>query len=1142
MIYSPSQDGTVASAWNEITANHTDNFEAGKWTLCTATFTPSGKGIHMPDGVKAEVDVTEESYLEFRLGNGIPAEVMEGEIAYMMDDFFVFPEVDNKGDNSKERAPGGGLTTEEIYNANWTFSTGSTSVEWMSEGANGTAGAANITVLKDWGTLRSRNPLDMEFGRTYTLTFWAKATCEEAVGFDMYAYLSYANHKTLEETPKWFITKPAQAPYTLTTEWQKFSIDFQPISVTPEKIYPYLYFRAGEGTETVSYAVDEISIVQKGDSNFDVLATADKTADGENVVLQLNYAGSSSKHFLYKMIQETESGDKVLRTVKTTDKYIVLNEAEYGDLRNIRIETVSVDAFNLCSQKKVCRLREPIPEDNIRLSADQYIWNDDIKDLSATLEFNNETADCDVITYAAQYNAENMLLSVKTEKESVPINTEKSWQTKTTAEPTAVKVKYFAWVDDGTQRPVTTPAELNKTTSGEFIYVDVNSTADTANGSFDAPYKSLNNARNRLRNRISLSEEENIYMIFKGGEYVPGSYSAMDITSRDYAENKHVIYTSLDKNRAKFTGAKHLTGFTIYDTSKNIYRAEVPAGTQTRQLYVNGIKATRARSPEDAVPFVNLDQGEAKDEFLNLGLTSTDTSFLNYQYPNELEIYFTQNWRHQFVMVDTITATEDGLAHFGFTDNQGKWGGIARCNTPAKHPVFVENAYELLDEPGEWYLDTHKNYIYYIPREFEDMSTADVVIPGMEKLLTIKGTADAPAKNMTFQNIDFEYSTWHYPTTNRAFINGQNATYTRSDNGGQLMDAAVELFNAHNITFDNCDFSKIGSMALKMTGAIQHCNVIGNEFYELAGGAVNLGEVNSNDGISVRYPTDPKHYITDNVIANNYIHKIGTEYKSAAAIGAGFPKNTVIRNNDLSDGPYSGMHTGWGWGSTAPSGTENFVIEKNYIHDFMNWRLYDGGGIYTLGNTGGTKDNPNHLRENYFVDIANHYGGIYPDEGSTGWRISDNVVDTHNYPVYYGTENSTADAIWLHIWTTSIMNIWFGKNYSTTSAYKENGKDIEYVPPEVYSDAQWPDEALKIINDAGIEKEYRNRFDFGLQTIRIPRLFEVGVGETQLMVYSGISSKDRLVDLSDYEITAKSSRPDVATADAKNITGHSAGT
>ncbi len=1140
VIYSPVKEKPWEGAWNQFTAHHEENFEAGKWTLCTATFTPDGQGTYQPGGVTTRADVLEESDIEFRLGGGIVSQVMGDEIAFMMDDFFVFPEGDNKGD-SKERITGGDLSTQATLTDNWYSYSGNAKSTWQAEGANGTAGSAHVEVTSDWGRLQTLHRVDMEFGRTYTMTFWAKATSDAAVGLEMYAYLSY-DGKALEETPSWVITKPSQGPRTLTTAWQKFTIDFAPSSTTSEKIYPYLNFRVGAGTEKISYAVDEISVVQKGDSNFDIDASCMRTSNGKNIVLQMNFTGSTSNYFVYRMIRETASGNEVVKTAKTTDSYVFLDETEYDDLSSVYFEVIGVDAYNLCSRKKTCRLSDLVPADHIKLSTDQYIWTKDVPEVSATVVYDNQTKGRTLRLIGAQYSVNNELLCSDEVAKTVSVGDKQEWNVSIPAHKDAVRAKFFAWFGDNFG-PATPETEIYKTTSGEFIYVDVNSRATSEDGSFANPYKSLDAARTKLKDRIAQSTEKDIYVILKGGEYVPGSYATMDITAQEYAEDKQVIYTSLDSDRAKITGAKHLTGFERIDSNKNIYRASVPAGTQTRQLYVNGVKATRARSAEDAVPFVNLDQGAQKDAFSNLGLTSTDTSFLDYQYPNELEMYFTQKWKHQFVHVDTITKTSDGLAHFGFTDNAEKWKGLATdSNTPAQLPVYVENAYELLDEPGEWYLDTHKNYIYYIPREFENMTTADVVIPGMERLLSIQGTANAHAKNMTFKNIDFEYATWNYPTANRGFINGQNATYDRPDSDGVLMDAAIELFNARNITFDNCDFSKIGSMALKMTGAIQYCNVIGNEFYEVAGSAISLGEVEPYLSLNgVNLPTEDQ-CITDNVIANNYIHKIATEYKGASAIGAGFPKNTVIRNNDISDGPYSGIHTGWGWGYGYNAATQNLVIEKNYIHDFLNWRLYDGAGIYTLGRTNGTKENPNYLRGNYIVDIQNHHSAIYPDEGSSGWNISDNVCDMHNYPEYYGDGSYSGKAMWLNIWTTSIKNIWFGTNYSTTAEYTENGTDIDYVAPQVSSNAEWTGDAKRIVEESGIEKQYQDRFDFELQTIRMPKQIEIGAGEKELLLYTGISSKNSQVDLSKYEITAKSSNPAVATADADYVTGHTAGT
>jgi len=1146
VIYNKNQK-TNEDAWNEIEAEH-EPIEAGKWVEVSATYVCDGKGGNDSSGTFKRSSVYPNGTIELRVGSGVIDSVMPGTtLAYAIDDFYVYPDAQNKTENPNLFVSG--FETEEDMRTHWETNGDNAKISFVpddgvphvdSTGYISEVGAMQVDVFSDGGAPITKFPIPFQYGNTYSLFFSMRAISENIVGLQPKLVLTYPSDRA-EGTPQNEIISPMTSG-TLSTGWSVFVYDLKMNRVLPEKTYPTLSLRVGDGV-LGSYAVDNFNMHQYVGYDFNIHIDEYGVEENGDFEYRMKFYESTVGTFLYRLYNETENGDVLLRKGHTDSGVVSISRTEMEANEKLRLDVVGADSYGNCTKIQKKYPLAPKYENSISLQKDQYLWNNDVDTLSATVRYQNNKKGCRVVTYAAQYDDENRLVLATEHTEAVSDYADKTWQVKAKAQASATKVKFFAWVE-GTQKPIAAADELTKTTSGEFIYVDVNSKASTANGNFKTPYKSLNAVRNRIRNRIATSSEKEIYVVFKGGEYVPGGYATMEMTSRDFAEDKQIIYTSLNSDRAKITGAKHLSGFTLHDPDKNIYRVAVPSGTQTRQLYVNGIKATRARSPEDAIPFVNLDQGNSDAPFYNLGLTSTDTSFLNYQYPNELELYFTQNWRHQFVMVDTITKRSDGLVHFGFTDNQENWKGIARCNTYARRPAYVENAYELLDEPGEWYLDSHTNYIYYIPREFEDIKTADVVIPGMEQLIGMTGTADAPIKNISFRNIDFEYTGWNKPTEDRSLVNGQNATYNTSiaDNGGRLMDAALELHNVHNITFDNCDFSKMGSMALKMTGAVQHCNVIGNEFYELAGSAINLGEVTAKGGVSVRYPPEEKYYVTDNVIANNYIHKIGTEQKAAAAIGAGFPKNTVIRNNDLSDGPYSGMHTGWGWNSTNPSATENFVIEKNYIHDFMNWRLYDGGGIYTLGKTAGTKENPNYLRGNYFVDIANHYGAIYPDEGSTGWEISDNVCDMHNYPVHYGTENTTGEAQWLNIWTASIQDIWIGTNYSTTDKHREDGTDIEYVSPQIYPTAQWPDEALKIIDEAGIEKKYQNRFDFGLQTIRIPRLVEVNAGETQLLLYEGVSSKNRLVDLSDYEITAKSSNPAVATADTESVTGHSAGT
>ena len=44
-------------------------------------------------------------------------------------------------------------------------------------------------------------------------------------------------------------------------------------------------------------------------------------------------------------------------------------------------------------------------------------------------------------------------------------------------------------------------------------------------------------------------------------------------------------------------------------------------------------------------------------------------------------------------------------------------------------PYFFENAAEFLNQPGEWYLNTETNELFYYPQAGENMVTATWLLP-----------------------------------------------------------------------------------------------------------------------------------------------------------------------------------------------------------------------------------------------------------------------------------------------------------------------------------------------------------------------------------------------------------------------------
>ena len=135
-------------------------------------------------------------------------------------------------------------------------------------------------------------------------------------------------------------------------------------------------------------------------------------------------------------------------------------------------------------------------------------------------------------------------------------------------------------------------------------------------------------------------------------------------------------------------------------------------------------------------------------------------------------------------------------------------------------------------------------------------------------------------------------------------------------------------------------------------------------------------------------------------MANCYIHDCCVEYLSGVGVFAGYTEGTRIAHNEICRLPYSGISVGWGWGQedagggaypqphryNTPTPARNNRVEYNHVH-MVVYPMWDGGGIYTLGNQPGTI-----IRGNHICDNCGAPGGIYLDEGSGFMEVTGNLI------------------------------------------------------------------------------------------------------------------------------------------------------
>lgn len=651
-------------------------------------------------------------------------------------------------------------------------------------------------------------------------------------------------------------------------------------------------------------------------------------------------------------------------------------------------------------------------------------------------------------------------------------------------------------------------------------YVDPEHGDDANKGTRELPFQTIERARDTVR-QFNGDMQEDITIYLRGGEYnyasperhtsreVPiyswawgagrpdgeplGAYMVKTgswvLDWRDSGSNGYsIVYKAYPGETPVVSGGRTVQGWTLYDADRNIYRAFVGLDGDFRQLYVDGKRAVVARS--DGPP-----AGLTFDK--ERGHTTTDAFMADWGNQQDMELVYHSDWVSHRIKVESITR-EDDLAVIRL--DSGRWNFAVDTGIPSITSIdklkWVENAYELLDSEGEWYLDRQSGYVYYKPRSTEDMAAARVVVPVVDELLTVKGASPSePVEHVAIEGISFEYAGWLRPNAARGHHANQNNTLR--EEGGRLPEGAVTFQAARHISFAGNSLSKLGSTGLLMKGGIQSTHIAGNQFYDISGSGMNIEDPTVASPSAIRL--EPELMLDGIEISNNYIHHIGLEYESATGLSTSIGQNISISHNEIAHIPYTAIHMGW----HSDGLSRNIRVENNYIHDLLTTSIYDGGAIYSLGKNLGSSASPAYtVTGNYIRNQLNKSGVLFPDNESTWWYAADNVVDLQDSPGW-GTDGAPPKLI--HIHATASSNHLFENNYATTGYYTNNGSNNVIRDTHVYPDASWPAEALDIIREAGLEPEYAH--------IRSPEednlLFNGGFETRQPQVWEGVQASWR---------------------------------
>ncbi len=547
-------------------------------------------------------------------------------------------------------------------------------------------------------------------------------------------------------------------------------------------------------------------------------------------------------------------------------------------------------------------------------------------------------------------------------------------------------------------------------------------TGNDANpGTEAAPFKTITKAQKAVR-EINGTMTGDIVVYLREGTYQLNS--TVNYDERDGGKDGHYVrYKAYKGKMPLITGGMPVTGWTIHDETNNIWKAEGVEG-RFRQLYVNGKKAVRACFP-NAIASDEKGAGTFDHDFVRLSkVDSTGRAFdvsaeyiKNIKNIEDVEIHLMIAWAESILRLEKAEVN-GGTAKLIPKDPERTklfhraypMLGTAFMSDPPKQQVFyLENSYDLIDAPGEWYLDEKNQTLYYKPRSGENMGSANVVAPRLNTMFSVLGK---DTKNkvgyMSFEGLTFAHSNFTRPSE-EGFLDLQAANFNvdvlpdpgrgnweKLNSNKYLLwrpDAGFRVENAHHFLVKNCTFTQMAATGLDFVSGTNDDVIEGNVFYEIGAAGIMLGKFyqDSTTEIHIAYnPSDKEEISTRDTIRNNLVTNVTNEHQGAVGIGAGYPRYVVIENNEISYTYYSGISLGFGWTKDQTAMTNNHV-NKNNIHHISRL-LCDSGPIYTLSNQGTGSE----IKENYLHDYsASKWSDywvlpIYLDEGSSGFTVENN--------------------------------------------------------------------------------------------------------------------------------------------------------
>lgn len=332
-----------------------------------------------------------------------------------------------------------------------------------------------------------------------------------------------------------------------------------------------------------------------------------------------------------------------------------------------------------------------------------------------------------------------------------------------------------------------------------------------------------------------------------------------------------------------------------------VYKAKTPQGLKLDQLFVNGSRQMMARYP-NYDPDVRPYGGYSADAFSVERAKRWVDPAGGYIHAMHRAHWGGYHYR--------ITGKNDK----GEVTYEGGWQNNRQMGMHKEHR-FVENIFEELDAPGEWFHDSSSCTLYYYPTKGIDISTAVVEVVRLRHLVEFNS-----AKNIVMRGFVFRHAARTFMDVKEPLLRSDWTIYR----GG-----AVRFESCEDCTIADCEFDQMGGNAIFVNNYNRNICIRGCDIHDTGASAIAfVGDPNAvrnplfeygqrQEYADIDKTPGPKseNYPADCVVEDCLLRGFGLIEKQATGVEISMSMGIVIRHCSIYDGSRAGINVSEGtWG------------------------------------------------------------------------------------------------------------------------------------------------------------------------------------------------------------------------------------